>query len=111
MIRGKLFIQTVELQAGIAGGKVNLSFVARGAENATWAAATPSGTLTMQVNNPTAFEWFKEHIGSEVFMDLALADPALNDATKHDFMKFELEGHYVDGKCVHCGQAKENHSA
>lgn len=40
--------------------KLKLSAVVRGPENAAWAAATPSGTIEMYVNNPKAAQWFRD---------------------------------------------------
>jgi len=40
--------------------QLKLSAVVRGPENAAWAAATPSGTIEMYVNNPKAAQWFRD---------------------------------------------------
>ncbi len=111
-VRGKMFIASVEITAGQAnggGGSVKLNVVARGAENASWAQATPSGQMTLSVNNPPAFAFFRDHIGEECFIDITLADPALNDPKQHPFVVFEREGHYVNGKCLHCGLDESTH--
>jgi hypothetical protein len=63
-IRGKMFIQEVKMTAGQPqGGSVTFGVVSRGAENASWAAATPSGSMTLYINNPLAFDFCKQHIG------------------------------------------------
>ena len=46
--------------------EVVLAAVSRGSENKTWATATPSGTLTMHVSNPSAADWFNERLGKDV---------------------------------------------
>ena len=71
-IQARFFVQTAAAQAGGSAepgkrtGSVTLSAVARGPENKTWAAATPTGKMEMFINNPPAFEWFLERIGGEV---------------------------------------------
>ena len=45
-----------------------------GSENAQWSKWTPSGELTMQINNPGAFGAFK--LGAEYFIDITPALPA-----------------------------------
>ena len=63
---------------GATQGSVKLSVVCRGPENKKWAQATPTGELTMYVNQPEAFEWFKERLGKE--LALTFEDrPALCD--------------------------------
>lgn len=109
-VRGKFFIQSVKLVAGTnGGGSVELNVVSRGAENASWSAATPSGAITMHVSNPSAFAFFKENLGKEVYVDMALADPKLVDPREHEFVLFEQEGHYGSGKCLHCGMEEKYH--
>lgn len=46
--------------------EVTLQAVTRGKVNAEWAAATPSGQITMFVNNPAAAAWFTGRLGKEV---------------------------------------------
>ena len=55
------------------GRQVSLTAVygADGSENATWAAATPSGMLTMFITNPAAYAAFEE--GKEYFLDFSEA--------------------------------------
>lgn len=40
--------------------KVTLQAVSRGDKNREWASATPSGTITMQIKNGPAADWFEE---------------------------------------------------
>lgn len=54
--------------------EVKLQAVTRGEENKSWAAATPSGQLTMNISNPDATEWFSERLGDDVV--LRFEDPA-----------------------------------
>lgn len=46
--------------------QVVLQAVSRGEHNKSWAAATPSGQVTMTVKNPSAASWFTERLGTEV---------------------------------------------
>jgi hypothetical protein len=50
--------------------KMKLMCVVRGPENASWASATPSGTVEMHVTNPAAVKWFRERM--EAKDDIAL---------------------------------------
>ena len=107
-VRGKFFIQTVSAYAA-GNGEVIMKPATRGAENADWAAATPSGEYKMTINNPTAFDFFRDNLSQEVYIDISLVNPDLADASKHDFVLFENTNHYNNGKCLHCGQAEEFH--
>jgi hypothetical protein len=55
--------------------KIVLRAVSRGEQNKSWASATPSGELTMQVGNPKAVAWFKEQMDSRREIRLRF-DPA-----------------------------------
>lgn len=46
--------------------QVKLQAVSRGEHNKSWAAATPSGQITMTIKNGSAAEWFTERLGKEV---------------------------------------------
>lgn len=46
--------------------EVTLAAAGRGEQNRAWAAATPSGKITMQVNNPDAAAWFDEMLGKDL---------------------------------------------
>ena len=79
MVRGKFNISKIELAPGNMGGAVTLQAVSRGDRNSSWAAATPSGSITMQINNPKALDWFMQRLMAqresgrypEVFVDFA----------------------------------------
>ena len=43
-----------------------LSASTKGEQNKAWATATPSGTITMNINNPSAAAWFSERLGQDV---------------------------------------------
>ncbi len=38
----------------------------KGEANKAWAAATPSGELSMTIGNPKAAEWFSDRLGQDV---------------------------------------------
>lgn len=45
---------------------VKLQAVSRGEENKTWATATPSGSVEMNIANPKAAEWFAARLGKDI---------------------------------------------
>lgn len=115
-VRAKFYVTEVTKTAS-KGGKVKLSAAARGARNAEWASATPSGSMELQINNPPAFGFFERLLDSaqatgrypEVFIDITPA----TDGWPGDGHAFELaevpDGHYVHGKCAQCGEPEEAH--
>jgi len=108
MIRAKFFIRTTSAYA-VGNGSVELIPATRGAENAQWAAATPSGKIEMTINNPPAFQWFVDRLGREVYIDITEADD-FTDPKTHDFVLFEQEGHYNSGRCLHCSMDEAAHA-
>jgi hypothetical protein len=61
------------LCTNIAGTQVSLSAVVGSTgENASWSAATPSGSITMNISNPDALERFTQ--GAEYYIDFTPAD-------------------------------------
>lgn len=65
-VQARFFVQAITTYAGNNGGQVVLAPVSRGSENKTWASATPSGRIEMNVNNPAAFKWFQERLSQDV---------------------------------------------
>ena len=66
-VQARFFVQSITRHAYNPGaGQVVMSAAARGPENKTWAAATPSGNITMTIGNPAAMSWFDERLGKEV---------------------------------------------
>ena len=47
-------------------GHVKLRASTKGEQNKTWAAATPSGEISMAISNESALEWFAAHLGNDV---------------------------------------------
>ena len=43
----------------------------KGEQNKAWAAATPSGEITMTVNNPVASQWFEDRLGDDIALTFA----------------------------------------
>jgi hypothetical protein len=56
---------------------VTLQVATRGEENKTWAQATPSGQITMHINNGAAGEWFEEMLGHDVAVTFSVAEDPL----------------------------------
>ena len=67
-VQARFFVQKISSFAATGGdqGTVELGAVARGPENRSWSAATPSGAMTMTITNPDAFVWFRDRLGKEV---------------------------------------------
>lgn len=120
-VRGKFFVAEVRKRPG-KGGVVQLSAASRGARNATWASASPSGTIELTINNPDAFAFFEQILDGagvdkhgyshypEVFVDFTPCyDGYPGDG--HDFELADVpEGHYCHGKCAACGQPEGDHT-
>lgn len=109
-VRAKFFVQTVSAYAA-GNGEVIMKPATRGAENADWAEATPSGEYKMTINNPPAFDFFRDNLSREVYIDITLVNPDLADPTKHEFVLFAKQNHYGNGKCLHCGMPEDAHTA
>lgn len=59
--------------ASVEHGSVKLEAVTSGSEeNKTWAKYTPSGQLSMQIDNPAALEQFS--VGGEYYLDITKAE-------------------------------------
>lgn len=58
-VKAKFFVSNLVNPDGATAAQVGLTAVCRGIENAMWAQATPSGSITMYVKNDPAFEQFE----------------------------------------------------
>lgn len=88
--------------------EVKLQAVSRGDQNRQWAAATPSGVITMQVNNEPAAKWFTDMLGQDV--DIVFSAPTVLPGDGHQFRAAEVpEHHYLKGMCGECGLRPEDH--
>lgn len=111
--KAKFYVERVEMMGHAKGksGNVVLKAVSRGAENAMWASASPSGEMKMYVANPAGFQWFVDRLGQEVSLTMcsALIDPAT-----HAFQGLEYDEdipHAIGATptCVHCGMPESAH--
>ena len=76
--RAKFYVSGLTLLPGQPGVQVNLQAVGRGDRNAEWAAATPSGSMQMTINNPVAAQAWEDFMQEsrrtgkqpELFIDL-----------------------------------------
>lgn len=59
---------------------VTLKAAGRGEQNKAWAKYTPSGDITMHVNNPAAAAWFEERLGRDIALTF---DDIPDDDTRH----------------------------
>lgn len=72
-VRAKFFVQEITRRAYNPGAvEVTLSAVSRGADNKEWAAATPSGSIKMSIQNESAAEAFYQ-LGDEFYVDFTPA--------------------------------------
>ena len=111
MVKAKFFVSGAEHSPGQdpehMQGTVKLSAVCRGAVNSEWAAATPSGSVTMYVNNPSAFRWFHDRLGKEVAISFVEAE---SDPATHPFRKSDVpDGQYGATDCADCGHPESAH--
>lgn len=72
-IHARFYVEQLTKHAGMAYISVKLRASTKGDENKSWAKYTPSGTLEMAINNPTAAAWFEDQLGK----DLALTFEAM----------------------------------
>jgi hypothetical protein len=119
-VQARFHLRSIERYPGNPGGKVVLSAVSRGDRNATWAAATPSGELTMQVNNPEGFAWFQSLLdavdtGEIRYPEVDIVMTVSNLAVPGDGHPFRVavvpDGHYMTGKCGECGLEQKHHTS
>lgn len=62
---------------------VQLTAVSRGEENKSWAAATPSGSVTLTINNPKAAAWFEERLAKDVVITFESTDDTREHQTPY----------------------------
>lgn len=107
-VRGKFFPAEVTEYPGGGGGKVVFRAVTRGAINASFASATPSGTIEMHVSNPDAFATFQDGVRRKVeyYVDFTECTPQAGDG--HKFVETPA-GHYNGDRCAECGGEKAKH--
>lgn len=92
---------------GHCSGKVTLNAVSRGDQNKQWASATPSGTLTMHINNGRAFEALRAVQRAGLDVDVLLTPvPAHNPDDGHPFRQSTMppgSSYGGEGTCGDCG--------
>jgi hypothetical protein len=114
MVKGKFFVASAEHATGTdpehMQGTVKCRAVCRGATNAQWSKATPSGELTMYISNPPAFRWFHNRIGKEISLTVedALMDPATHPYVEPD--PSAADSSWMKDTCGECGLPKAEHS-
>lgn len=68
-VTARFYVDAVTKRAYNPGHvEVVLKAAGRGEQNKTWAQYTPSGTLTMQINNPPAAAFFEQRLGKDIEM-------------------------------------------
>lgn len=91
---------------------VKLQAVSRGDQNKDWASATPSGTITMTINNPPAAKYFADALGKDVAVTFRLVDVATPE-DGHAYRPSEAPAGsvYSAPNCGECGRPQDMHSA
>ena len=109
-IRAKFFVAEITKYPGSDRAKVVCRAVTRGAVNASFASATPSGELILQVDNPAAVARYDDWMARkrEFYLDSTEYTPVVGDG--HKFVP-SPEGHYNHDRCSECGGARGEHSA
>ena len=89
---------------------VRLQAVSRGDQNKDWASATPSGTITMQINNAPAAEYFAAHLGDDIAV-LFTAVPVAHPEDGHPYRVSEAPPGtvYSAPNCGDCGKPESEH--
>lgn len=117
-VRARFYLASVTRFPGQPGGEVKLQAVSRGDRNAGWATATPSGTITMMVNDPGGFAWFVQLLeakqaGTVRYPEVDLLMTVADQVSLGDGHAFTLANvkpdHYLHGKCGLCGYEAERH--
>lgn len=108
-VRAKFYVAGVNLQTW--GATIVLQAVSRGARNADWSSATPSGKIELTVTNPAAIEQYvralKHRGGPEFFVDFTHA-PLAWPEDGHRFVATP-EGHYNYPRCAECACPEDEH--
>lgn len=74
-VLARFYVQQVTRYAHSPSARaVTLQAVSRGPENKEWAAATPSGQVTMAIGNGPAGAWFEERLGKDVLLTFSAPD-------------------------------------
>ncbi len=92
-------------------GVVKLNAVSRGDQNKDWASATPAGQITMTINNPPAFAFFRDRLGEDialVFQPVAVAHP--EDGHPYRESQAEAGSAYGPPNCGDCNRPEGEHA-
>jgi hypothetical protein len=94
--RAKFYVSSIELFSGST--KVNMNVVTRGAENKTWASATPSGQLSMNIRTEAAGHF---QLGKEYYVDFTPAEAPPSEGDGHEPEPYDAG--YGSTVCAKCG--------
>lgn len=111
-VRAKFYVRSVTAMAGgnADTGSVELQPVSRGAANAVWSSASPSGSISLTTTNPNAWRWYRDRLGSEVYVDFTDPPEGSLDPSAHAFVEAGIpEGNYGHDLCSSCGQPEDAH--
>lgn len=109
-VRAKFYVSGIHIESW--GANIELTAVSRGARNADWSSATPSGSIKLTVTNPAAIAQYVAALrhkgGPEFFVDFTHA-PIAWPEDGHRFVP-SPEGHYNHPRCAECGQPEDEHA-
>ena len=107
-VKAKFYVSEVAMYPGQDGGHVTLQPSTRGAINAEWAAATPSGKIEMHINNAAAFKHFADAVADSAAPEFVITFERTTEADyPHFFVPFTMPDHWQDGRCSVCGDDEE----
>lgn len=103
-VKARFYIAELTRFPGQAGGSVCLRPVTRGARNASWSAATPSGELRMTITNPEAFGQFAARMDEPGAPEYEITFEPVPVPHPSDGHAFEASpaGHYAQNSCALC---------
>jgi hypothetical protein len=116
-VEAKFYVQSVTRTPSSEGGVVKLGAATRGSRNREWAQSTPSGSIELSVNNPSAFGWFEDlvkeaqassSLAARVHPEVSVSFRRSVDMDSHVFEPTPV-GHYNAGQCVACGASESAH--
>lgn len=107
----KFYVADVTKHAYNKGHReIAMSPVTRGAPNADWASATPSGQIKLTVNNEVAAD-FLDDFDHDFIITFEKVERHEDPTDGHPFEPVDRIGHYAHGNCASCGRAKDQHTA
>jgi hypothetical protein len=114
MILARFYVSEVTVSAHAPEGaaQVKLQAVSRGDQNRQWASATPSGQITMTINNEPAASYFRDRLGRDI--EVAFKEvPVHTPGDGHPYRPSEAPPgtYYSAPKCGDCLGLEGEHAS